>query len=66
MFDVIPLTLEPLSSSTHSRLVKSQPSGGADSVTVYEPGDMFGKDWLPLPLDVAIGNEAGERPPVEV
>jgi hypothetical protein len=66
MFDVMPLALEFPSSSTHWRLVKSHPAGSADSVTVYEPGVMFVNDWLPVPPEVAIGNEAGDRPPVDV
>ena len=55
-------TVEPVSSSTQTRLVKSQPAGGADSVTVYEPGAMLAYDWLPLPPVVVMLNDDGESP----
>ena len=56
MFAVCPETVVPLSSSVQARLVKSQPAGGADSVTVYDPAERLVKDWLPLPPEVAIEN----------
>ena len=65
MFAVGPETVVPLSSSWQTRLVKSQPAGGADSVTVYDPAERLVKDWLPLPPEVVIENGL-EIPPVAV
>ncbi len=58
-----PTVVVPPSGSTQAKLVKTQLTGGVSSVTVWEPGTISLKVWLPVPPAVVIWKVAG-RPPV--